>query len=84
MKPNLSRQALLALTLAGVAAAAVAATQEEAKVQCYGVAKAGQNDCGSKTGVHDCASKAKVDNDKGDFKIVPIGTCEKLGGTTES
>lgn len=81
MKSNFSRQALLAAALAGVAAAAVAATQEEPKVQCYGIAKAGQNDCGSKTGVHGCAGEAKVDNDKGDFKIVPIGTCEKLGGT---
>ncbi|KVO36016.1 DUF2282 domain-containing protein [Burkholderia ubonensis] len=81
MKSNLSRQALLAMALAGVAAAAAAATQEEAKVQCYGVAKAGQNDCGSKTGVHGCAGEAKVDYDKGDFKIVPAGTCAKLGGT---
>ncbi|KVW21623.1 hypothetical protein WK94_15815 [Burkholderia ubonensis] len=80
MKSNLSRQALLAMALAGVAAAA-AATQEEAKVQCYGIAKAGQNDCGSKTGVHGCAGEAKVDYDKGDFKIVPAGTCAKLGGT---
>ncbi|KVP95536.1 hypothetical protein WJ95_02285 [Burkholderia ubonensis] len=81
MKSNLSRQALLAMALAGVAAAAAAATQEEAKVQCYGIAKAGQNDCGSKTGVHGCAGEAKVDYDKGDFKIVPAGTCAKLGGT---
>ncbi|KVO00376.1 hypothetical protein WJ70_03680 [Burkholderia ubonensis] len=81
MKSNLSRQALLAMALAGVAAAAVAATQDEAKVQCYGIAKAGQNDCGSKTGVHGCAGEAKVDYDKGDFKIVPAGTCAQLGGT---
>jgi uncharacterized membrane protein len=80
MKSNLSRQALLAVTLAGVATAAVAATPEEAKVMCYGIAMAGQNDCGSKTGVHGCAGEAKVDNDKGDFKIVPSGTCEQLGG----
>jgi uncharacterized membrane protein len=83
MKSNLSRQALLAMALAGVTAAAVAATPEEAKVQCYGIAKAGQNDCGSKTGVHGCASEAKVDYDKGDFKIVPVGTCEELHGTID-
>jgi uncharacterized membrane protein len=52
-------------------------------VNCYGVAKAGQNDCSSKTGVHDCAGQAKVDHDKGDFKTMPKGTCEKLGGSPE-
>jgi len=83
MKSKLSRHALLAVALAGVAAAAVAATQEEAKVMCYGVAKAGQNDCGSKTGVHGCAGEAKIDNDKGDFKILPMGTCDQLGGTVD-
>ncbi len=81
MNSNLSRKALLAVALAGAAATAVAATQDEEKVQCYGVAKAGQNDCGSKTGVHGCAGEAKVDNDKGDFKTLPKGTCKKLGGT---
>jgi uncharacterized membrane protein len=81
MQSKLSRQALLAVALAGIAATASAATQTEETVACYGIAKAGQNDCGSKTGVHDCAGQAKVDRDKGDFKTVPKGTCEKMGGT---
>lgn len=81
MNSNLSRKALLAVALAGVAATAVAATQGKEKVQCYGVAQAGQNDCASKTGVHGCAGEAKVDHDKSDFKTLPRGTCEKLGGT---
>ncbi|WP_179405520.1 DUF2282 domain-containing protein [Burkholderia guangdongensis] len=84
MKSNLSRRALLAVALASVAATAVATAQAEETVQCFGIAKAGQNDCASKTGVHDCAGEAKVDNDKGDFKNVPKGTCEKLGGKVET
>lgn len=84
MKSKLSRQALLGVALAGVAAAAIAAKPNEEKVQCYGIAKAGQNDCASKTGVHGCAGEAKVDNDKGDFKTVPKGTCEKLGGKVDT
>jgi uncharacterized membrane protein len=84
MKSTLSRQALLATALAGLAVAGINAAHAEAKVQCYGIAKAGQNDCASKTGVHDCAGEAKVDNDKGDFKNVPKGTCEKLGGKTDA
>jgi uncharacterized membrane protein len=81
MKSNLSRQALIAAALAGLATGAINAAHAEQKVQCYGIAKAGQNDCASKTGVHGCAGEAKVDNDKGDFKNVPKGTCKKMGGT---
>jgi uncharacterized membrane protein len=82
MKNSLSRQALIAAALAGLATTAGVAHADET-VNCYGVAKAGQNDCASKTGVHDCAGMAKVDHDKGDFKTMPKGTCEKLGGTPE-
>jgi uncharacterized membrane protein len=85
MKTQLSRQALIAAALAGLAAttASVAHAADDT-VACYGVAKAGQNDCASKTGVHDCAGEAKVDHDKGDFKTLPKGTCEKLGGTPQT
>jgi len=44
--------------------------------KCYGVAKAGQNDCG--TAKHDCASLAKVDYDPEEWKMVAKGTCAKL------
>ena len=81
MKNSLSRQALIAAALAGLATAGVAHADDT--VNCYGVAKAGNNDCASKTGLHDCAGKATVDHDKGDFKTVPKGTCEKLGGSPE-
>jgi uncharacterized membrane protein len=49
--------------------------------KCYGVAKAGQNDCGTKK--HDCATLATVDHDPGEWKFVPKGTCQKLGGKLE-
>jgi uncharacterized membrane protein len=71
--------------LASVAATAAAATQDDEKdkkVECFGIAKAGQNDCGN--GVHACSGLAKVDNDKLDFKMVPKGTCEKMGGVVDS
>jgi len=83
MKNSLGRQALIAAALAGLATAGAGVAQADEAVNCYGVAKAGQNDCASKTGVHDCAGQAKVDHDKGDFKTMPKGTCEKLGGTPE-
>ena len=49
--------------------------------KCYGVAKAGQNDCA--TAKHSCAALAKADRDPEDWKMVATGTCEKLGGKRE-
>jgi uncharacterized membrane protein len=49
--------------------------------KCYGVAKAGQNDCA--TAKHDCATLAKVERDPAEWKMVAKGTCEKLGGKLE-
>ena len=48
--------------------------------KCYGIAKAGQNDCG--TARHTCAGKATSNNAPDDWKYVPRGTCEKAGGRT--
>ena len=53
-----------------------------AKEKCFGIAKAGQNDCASTTGVHSCAGQSKVDSDKGEWKYVAKGSCEKVGGMT--
>lgn len=52
------------------------------KEKCYGVAKAGRNDCASANGSHSCAGQARRDLDPADWKYVARGTCEKMGGTT--
>ena len=48
------------------------------KEKCYGVAKAGKNDCASSA--HSCAGHATVDNAPTEWKYVPKGECEKMGG----
>ena len=68
---------MLALGVASTVLAHDAPVAAE-KEKCYGVAKAGQNECG--TSKHDCATLAKVDNDPTDWKAVPRGTCTKVGG----
>ena len=51
--------------------------------KCYGVAKAGMNDC--KSGKHGCKGKAKKDGEKDSFLMVPKGTCDKIaGGSTKA
>ena len=52
--------------------------------KCYGVAKAGNNDCASKVNGHSCATLAKTDSDSNEWIKLPKGLCEKLvGGATE-
>jgi uncharacterized membrane protein len=50
------------------------------KEKCYGIAKAGKNDCASLSGAHSCAGQAKADNEPTEWKYVPKGTCAQLGG----
>ncbi|MBN8494144.1 MAG: DUF2282 domain-containing protein [Burkholderiales bacterium] len=66
---------VMALGLAGHAAA-------QEKEKCYGIAKAGQNDCGNLSGTHSCAGQSKVDNDPGEWKYVAKGTCKDMKGMT--
>ena len=65
----------LALGLAGTAAA-----QDKGKEKCYGIAKAGQNDCANLSGSHSCAGQNKLDNDPGEWKYVAKGTCKDMKG----
>ena len=77
MKNQLIISAALASVLAGTVAAPAHAGGKE---KCYGIAKAGQNDCGNLAGTHSCAGQSTVDNDPGEWKLVAKGTCEDIGG----
>ena len=67
------------MSLTFVAAPAHAADEKE---KCFGIAKAGQNDCASLSGVHSCAGQSKMDMDKGEWKYVAKGTCKDMKGMT--
>lgn len=54
--------------------------QDKGKEKCYGIAKAGQNDCANLAGTHSCAGQSKADNDPGEFKYVAKGTCKDMKG----
>ena len=62
-------------------AAPVAAQEKE---KCYGIAKAGQNDCGNLSGSHSCAGKSTVDMAADEWRYVPAGTCKDMKGMTEA
>ena len=82
------RQALIAAALASVCAisagSASAADAKPEKEKCFGVAKAGQNDCAAPNGSHSCAGQAKTDKDAHEWKNVAKGSCEKVGGKLTS
>jgi cytochrome c553 len=60
------------------AAGALAGTEQEV---CYGVAKAGHNDCANTTCFHSCSGMSTVDGDPTEWTMVPKGTCQSRGGT---
>jgi uncharacterized membrane protein len=78
MKTTLIRTAVAGLIVAGAAGPAFAEDGKAPREKCFGIAKAGQNDCG--TAAHSCAGKARKNGAPEDWKYVPRGTCEKLGG----
>ena len=68
----------LALGLAGPVAA-----QAKAKEKCYGIAKAGQNDCSNLSGSHSCAGQSKADLAADEWRYMAAGTCTDMKGKTE-
>ncbi|MFO1057512.1 MAG: DUF2282 domain-containing protein [Dongiaceae bacterium] len=63
---------------AALSLTAVAAAQAADNEKCYGVAKAGKNDC--QTTSHSCAGTASADGQADSWIYVPAGTCEKIVG----
>ena len=76
MKSSLTIAAALSTALLlGVAAQAQAQGSIE---KCYGVSKAGKNDC--QTATSSCAGTSKKDHEASAWISVPKGTCEKIVG----
>jgi uncharacterized membrane protein len=50
--------------------------------KCYGISKAGQNDC--QTSTHSCAGTATMDSQPDAWVYLPAGSCAKVvGGSLE-
>ena len=67
--------AVVALSLVNTAGAAEKKADGE---KCYGVVKAGKNDC--KTLSNACAGHSTEDAQKDAFVVLPKGTCERIAG----
>ena len=76
--------AIGSLLVLGLASGNVAAADKNME-KCFGIAKAGKNDCAGGKSAHSCAGQATKDGDANDFVAVPKGTCDKIAsGRTEA
>jgi uncharacterized membrane protein len=72
---------------AAIAAPTLLSAQKPAEMpsfkaeKCYGIAKAGKNDCAS-TGNNSCGGSSKVNSDPKAWIYVPAGYCERIVGGT--
>jgi uncharacterized membrane protein len=83
MNKALLTAAIASMMTAGIAMAADNTMMTTEKEKCYGIAKAGKNDCKSSSGSHSCAGQASKDNDPADWNYVAKGTCAQAGGKAQ-
>jgi uncharacterized membrane protein len=72
--------AMGSLLMLGLASGNAYAADKPQMEKCFGIAKAGMNDCSSNKSAHSCAGQATKSNDPMDFVAVPKGTCNKIAG----
>lgn len=83
----MNHQLIIATALASLLASGVSSTSfaaDPSKEKCYGISKAGQNDCANLAGTHSCAGQSKTDNNIGEWKLVAKGTCKSLSGLSHA
>ncbi len=78
MKFLLSGMIALGLMTGATTAFAAKAKAKPGMEKCYGIAKAGMNDCGSSG--HACAGQSSKDRVATDWVYVPKGTCKRIAG----
>ncbi len=77
VNPAYALTALLMTTIAaGALHTAEAATPKKATEKCFGISKAGKNDCAAGPGTS-CAGSSTKDYQGNAWKLVPAGTCLK-------
>ena len=76
-KSNIASAAIVAGALAAGISMATTTTAEAAKMKCYGVAKAGQNDCAAGPGTT-CQGTSKVDYQGNAWKYVETDSCASI------
>jgi len=85
----MNKRIFIAAALASAIAPAVLSAQKPAPAptfkaeKCYGIAKAGKNDCAS-TGNISCGGTSKTNGDPKAWIYVPEGYCERIVGGSKT
>lgn len=74
------RKSELLAALAAAVALIPSGVKAEETAKCYGIAKAGKNDCASEAAGHMCGGHAKKDNDPNEWIKMSKEDCQKVGG----
>ena len=79
-KEKLIISAISAVLALGTSTASIADKNVATTEKCYGISKAGSNDCAA--GANSCAGSATKDSQADAFLLVPTGLCDKIVGGT--
>lgn len=85
----MNKRIFIAAALASAIAPVVLSAQKPAPApsfkaeKCYGIAKAGKNDCAS-TGNNSCGGTSKLNSDPKAWIYVPEGYCERIVGGSKT
>jgi uncharacterized membrane protein len=85
----MNKRIFIAAALASAIAPVVVSAQKPATPpsfkaeKCYGIAKAGKNDCAS-TGNNSCGGTSKLNGDPKAWIFVPEGYCERIIGGSKT
>jgi len=85
----MNKRIFFAAALASAVAPIVLSAQKPAPApsfkaeKCYGIAKAGKNDCAS-TGNNSCGGTSKINSDPKAWIYVPEGYCERIVGGSKT
>ncbi|NVK32654.1 MAG: DUF2282 domain-containing protein [Gammaproteobacteria bacterium] len=82
MKPSSKVLALAAFSAAIASASLPTMAADQDMEKCYGVVKAGHNDCA--TANSSCAGTSKSDSQSDAFVMVPEGLCDRLAGGSKT
>lgn len=82
-RTKIATAAVLAAATGAFSTAAFVSTAHAESVKCYGIAKAGENDCANHAGTHSCAAQSTVDYSYDDWKLADEEDCLAQGGQLE-
>ncbi|HKY94750.1 MAG TPA: DUF2282 domain-containing protein [Kiloniellales bacterium] len=81
---KLSVASLAAALLGAVSLATLSVPAQADEIKCFGIAKAGENDCANAAGTHSCKGQSAENYSGADWKVAAsLFECHSMGGQTE-